>query len=91
MEKLREFLEDYWKIICILLIVIIVICFIFLRKSKKNKDEEATTPASSSGYSEDMVDMGEDDRNGDYWSIPEKDLQTEPEDVWTIPENELNN
>ena len=90
MEKLKEFLEDYWKIICILLIVIIVVCFIFLRKSKKNKDEE-TTPTSSSGYSEDMVNMGEDDINGDIWTIPENESQTEPQDIWTIPENELNN
>ena len=39
---------------------------------------------------EDMETI-EDERNGDLWTIPEKDLIKEPEDVWTIPENELNN
>lgn len=90
MEKIKYFIQDYWRVICGLLIIVIVISAIFIVKSRKMRAENNTVPTGSDISGENM-ELMEDEKNGDIWTIQEEELRTEPEDIWTIPENELNN
>ena len=48
MEKFKYFIQDYWKIICVIAIVVIILVIFIVKNKKINNENNKTIPTGSS-------------------------------------------